>query len=94
LSVPGPEPLLHLPRADAPGPRRAPSGGGRARLGARTLLVAVQVACVSLVGWLGATLTLLPLALRGGPAGRRVLAARASVIRLQVTAPPREALPR
>jgi hypothetical protein len=91
LSVPGPEPSLHPPCTVAPAPRRTVSRSGRLRLGVRAVLVAIQVACVTLVGWIGATLTVLPLALRG-PAGRRVLAGGASVVRL--LAPPREALPR
>jgi hypothetical protein len=63
-------------------------------LGLRTALVAVQVVCFTLIGWVGATLVLLPLALRGAPAGRRPWAGAPPVVRLLEPSPPREVLPR
>ncbi len=43
----------------------------RLRLLAQTAIATVQVAWFTLVGWIGATVTLLPLAFHGGPLGRR-----------------------
>jgi hypothetical protein len=73
-------------------PQRAFSHAARLWLSLRAALVAPQVACLTLVGWIGATLTLLPLALRGAPIGRRVWAGEPGVVRL--LEPPREAFPR
>jgi hypothetical protein len=54
---------------------RAPSRAGRARerlgLLLQTVLVAVQVAWLTLVGWMGATMALLPAVLQGAPRGGR-----------------------
>ncbi len=79
---------------DLRAPWPAPAGAARLRLGLRTTLVALQVACLTLVGWIGATLTLLPLALRGAPVGRTDWSGRENVIRLLGTTPPRDAVPR
>ncbi len=94
MSASAPEPSIHPACTVARAPRTAPSLVGRLRLGFRTALIAAQVACMTLIGWIGATLTLLPLAVRGAPVGRSVWPERASVIRLLRTAPPREAVPR
>ncbi len=95
MSASGPEPALLDPRTTvAPQPRRIPLAEGRLWLDLRGALVAVQVACLTLVGWVGAMLTLLPLAMRGGPLGRRVRVGTSRVVRLLEPTPPREALPR
>jgi hypothetical protein len=90
----GPERALHQPCTTEALQRQAPFREGRLWLGLRTALVAIQVACLTLVGWIGATLTLLPLALRGEPLGRRVWAGAPRVMRLLEPPPPREVLPR
>lgn len=74
--------------------RRVPSDEGRLWLSLRTGVVAVQVAFLTLVGWMGAILTLLPLAIRGAPIGRKVRVSAPQVMRLLEPAPPREVLPR
>ncbi len=96
MSASGPEPALLDARSTVAPPRRpAHLGEGRLWLGLRTGLVAVQVACLTLVGWAGAILTLLPLAIRGGPIGRRIRVGVPRVVRLLEPAPPREeVLPR
>jgi hypothetical protein len=53
----------------------------RLRLLLQTALVAIQVVWFTVVGWIGATITLLPLAVRGGPLDRRA-ALRAERVRL------------
>lgn len=95
LSASAPEPALHASCtiAAAP-PRRATAGEGRLWLSLRTVLVGAQVAGFTLVGWLGATLTLLPLAIRGAPTGRRGRAGAPRMVRLLEDAPPEEVLPR
>ncbi len=52
-------------------PSRAGGAPERLRLLLQAVLVALQVAWFTLVGWLGATLALLPVAIRGAPVGRR-----------------------
>ncbi len=95
MSASRPEPALVDARHIAvPQRRRLTLGDGRIWLGLRTSAVAVQVACLTLVGWAGAVLTLLPLAMRGGPIGRRVRIAAPRVVRLLEAGPPREVLPR
>ena len=95
MSVSGPEPVLHEPCTTVALQRRwVPSGEGRLRPSLGTALVTIQVACLTLVGWIGATLTLLPLAIRGAPVGRRVRASAPRVMRLLEPVPPREVLPR
>ena len=88
----GPEPAPQPQRA-APPQLRPSFREGRFWLGLRAALVALQVACLTVIGWIGATLTLLPLALRGAPAARRVWLRRSITVRL-LDARPREALPR
>jgi hypothetical protein len=94
LSATGPEVLLDRPCTAAAAQRRPLAREGRLWLSLRTALVAVQVACVTLIGWIGATLTLLPLAMRGAPAGRRVWSGQARVVRLLGSPRSREAVPR
>ncbi len=95
LSASAPGPALHASCTIAAAPsRRAAAGEGRLRLGLRTILVGAQVAGFSLVGWLGATLTLLPLAIRGAPTGRRGRAGAPRMVRLLEDARPEEVLPR
>jgi hypothetical protein len=92
LSAPGPQSALVESCTPAAPQRRAPFGEGRLWLSLRTVLVALQVAWLSLVGWIGGFVTLLPIAIDGAPLGRRVRPTAPRVMRL--LEPPREALPR
>lgn len=96
LQLPEPELSVLQARTDAFPQRRSPFREGRGWLTFRTAVVAAQVAWFTLLGWIGATLTLLPLALRGAPLGRSDWASTAGVIRLRLlqAEPPREVLPR
>lgn len=95
MSAFGTEPALREPCTTAAlQRRRVPFGEGRLWLSLRTALVAVQVAWLTLVGWIGATVTLLPLVIRGAPIGRRVRASAPRMMRLLESAAPREVLPR
>ncbi len=94
MAVSGPERVIHRPCTTAPPPRRLVSPDGRLWLSLRAALVAVQVACLTVVGWIGATLTLLPVALRGAPVGRKVWPREPHLVRILEPAPPHEALPR
>ncbi|HVI95221.1 MAG TPA: hypothetical protein VM753_14510 [Anaeromyxobacter sp.] len=61
-----------LPDAPAPGGR--PGGPQHERhvtLAIRAFATAAVAYCLTVVAWIATTLTLLPLALRGGPIGRR-----------------------
>jgi hypothetical protein len=60
----------HLKIAAAPVPRRARDG--RVILLLRALAIAVVVAWFTVLGWLAAAVALAPLAIRGGPRGRRL----------------------
>ncbi len=90
----GPQPALDEPRTPHASRRRGPPGQRPPWLGLRTAVVALQVAWSSLVGWIGATLVLLPLAVRGAPLGRVVRPGVPGVVRLVPSSPPREAVPR
>ena len=50
--------------------QRALPRAARLEAGVRALPVAMQVAWLTVLGWVGATITLLPLAFRGAPLGR------------------------
>ncbi len=93
MSASGTEPVLQDLRTTVALQRRAPFREGRLRLGLRTALVAVQVVFFNLVGWMGATLTLLPLAIRGAPLGRRGRVDAPRVVHLLEPSQSREALP-
>ncbi len=92
MSASGPEPALQPSCVAAP-QRRPRLREGRTWLTLRSVLIALQVVWWTLIGWIGATLTLLPLALQGAPAGRKVWVRRPRVVRL-LDARPREVLPR
>ncbi len=61
---------VHRPAAPRAG--LAERAGEQLRWAFVSLTVAVQVAWFTLVGWVGASLALLPTVLQGGPVGRRV----------------------
>lgn len=62
----------------------------RLRLLVQSVAATVQVAWFTVMGWIGASITLLPLALHGGPVGRRD-ERRALRFRLVTTAATEEA---
>jgi hypothetical protein len=71
LPQPGSEsPRAHLRIATAPTTRHR--GEGRFLLLLGATLLALQVAVLTLLGWMAATLALLPLAVRRTPLGRRL----------------------
>lgn len=94
MSLSGSQPALDEPRTTHAPPRRLPPGQRPFWLRLRTAVVALQVAWSSLVGWIGATLVLLPLAVRGAPLGRGLRPGVPGVVRLVPPSPPREAVPR
>lgn len=64
------EPSLATKVRAVPSPRRGEPR--RLRLALQVLAASLQVAWLTLVGWVGAFLALLPVALQGAPLGHRV----------------------
>lgn len=75
----------HLRIATVPVARRR--ADGRALLFLRAALVALQVAFLTVLGWVAATLALLPLAIRRVPLGRRLRPAARPTARIIPFAP-------
>ena len=93
MPQPGPDSARrHLRLATSPALRRR--GDGRSLLFVRAALVAIQVTWLTLLGWVAATLALLPIVLRQSPAGRRLRPVPRRVARVIPLAPRQKALPR